>query len=203
MRMSALCVILFSFALSFSTCVNRAQQQNQEKEGNVTISVEDDISMLDVGHIISLIKEDEEKRNVWSYDFKQTSSPLFYEAICDDGLYLYRVITDGHKSFVMMIEDSNISYHEDYIVGNTDTSGVVYKHKGYYEIIDDSTVKVVFDEWYSNYCNSNDSEIITPIYHVRGEHHYKLSDMAWTLAHADTTILLDEKQTSFCGDIWK
>ena len=95
--------------------------QNQQKvHSSDTISVMNKNDELDSVFIVSLIKEDEGRQNIWSYDFKESEySPLFYEAICDDGLYLYRIIKQNQKISVVMLEDANIGETVDSIQGNT------------------------------------------------------------------------------------
>ena len=132
-----------------------------------------------------------------------TSSPWFYETINDDCLLLYRVINHDHKICVIMLDDQNIATGGDDICYKDDTTAVVYEHKGYYKIVDDSIVNVIFDEWYTNRCYTRDSTIIEPIYHIRCVHSYKLSGLVWSRLKADTAIVIDKRSKAFCEDIWE
>lgn len=188
---------------TFVACTMRTQQKNEVLNSDST-SIIDKNDELDSALIVLLIKEDEEKRNIWSYDFKESkSSSLLYEAICDDGLYLYRIVRQNQKISVVMLEDSNVGEMEDFIQGYTDTTGVEYKHNGYYELVDDTTVNIFFDKLYSNYSYVNKSEIFDPIYHIKCMHSYRLSGAEWYRTKADTTIIVDERAKAFCEDIWK
>ena len=196
-------MLLLVSMYSFVACTMQNQQKNKVHSSD-TISVMNKNDELDSVFIVSLIKEDEGRQNIWSYDFKESEySPLFYEAICDDGLYLYRIIKQNQKISVVMLEDANIGETVDFIQGNTDTTGVEYRHNGYYEIVDDSTVNIFFDKLYSNYCYINKSEIFEPIYHIKCIHRYRLSSVEWNRIKADTTIIVDERAKAFCEDIWK
>lgn len=202
MKYLRLMVLLVSIYV-FVACTIRTQQ-NYEIHSSDTVSVINENDELDSVLIVSLIKEDEGRRNIWSYDFKESdSAPLFYEAICDDGLYLYRIVKQHQKIFVVMLEDANIGEIVDFIQGNTDTTGVEYKHKGHYEIINDSMVNIFFDKLYSNYCYVNESEMFKPVYHIKGVHSYRLSGAEWHRIEADTIIVIDEREKAFCEDIWK
>ena len=196
--------VVLIFGLIFASCVTKTQHQSQETSSTDSIPHTSEYKKPNREQIISLIKEDEEKRSIWSYDFKEsTSSPLFYEAICDDGLYLYRVVSKGGKVSVVMLEDSNIGELVDFFVGRTDTTGVEYKHEGSYEIIDDSTVDVFFDKWYRNWVYINETETLEPIYHIKCTHRYKLSGVEWHRINADTTVVIDEREKALCEDIWR
>ena len=193
MKIKVFNIVLFLLILSMASCVKNAQQ-NQEECSRDTIPIDNEFNNLDEDYIKSLIKNDE-KRGIYSYNFKKSaSSPLFYEAICDDGLYLYRYIQQGDDSSVIILEDNNISYLVDCIGDLTD-----YEHKGYYEILDDSTVVVIFDEWYRNYCQPDDTIESAHLYHIQCTHSYKLTDMRWKSIKKDTIILKDERSL-FCGD---
>lgn len=203
MKAKYLSIATLIFAISFSSCVSRTQQ-SRITSNNDTISNVKDSLKIDKKKIVSLIKEDEEKRGIWSYDLKQSASfPLFYEAICDDGLYLYRAVFQDQQTYVVMVEDANIGSTTDFIVGNTDTTGVEYKHNGNYEIVNDSTVNVFFEKWYRNWYYANDTETFEPIYHIKCIHCYKLSGQTWKRIKADTTIVVDEREKALCNDIWK
>ncbi len=203
MKTKYLIITMLIFAISFSSCVRGAQQSNITSN-NYTISNVKESIKIDSEKVVSLIKEDEEKRGIWSYDFKQSASfPLFYEAVCDDGLYLYRATFLNQQTYVVMVEDANIGSAVDFIVGNTDTTGVEYRHNGNYEIVNDSTVNVFFDKWYRNWCYANDTETFEPIYHIKCIHCYKLSSLTWKRIKADTTIVVDEREKALCDDIWK
>ena len=89
MKIKVFNIVLFLLILSMASCVKNAQQ-NQEECSRDTIPIDNEFNNLDEDYIKSLIKNDE-KRGIHSYNFKKSaSSPLFYEATCDDGLYLYR-----------------------------------------------------------------------------------------------------------------
>lgn len=196
-------LLLFISMCTFVACTMRTQQKNEVLNSDST-SIIDKNDELDSALIVLLIKEDEEKRNIWSYDFKESkSSSLFYEAICDDGLYLYRIVRQNQKISVVMLEDANVGEIEDFIQGYTDTTGVEYKHNGYYELVNDTTVNIFFDKLYSNYSYVNKSEIFDPIYHIKCMHSYRLSGAEWYRTKADTTIIVDERAKAFCEDIWK
>lgn len=194
MNAKYLSIIMLVFAICFSSCVSRNQQSHKASDNETMSSVEESIK-LDKGKVISLIKEDEEKRNIWSFDFKKSaSSPFFYEAICDEGLYLYRVVSKGEDVTVYMLEDANIGYLTDPIDDYTQ-----YEHNGYYVIINDSMVDVIFDEWYRNYCQLDDSNRVEHLFHVQCTHCYKFVNMEWMQIKADTIIMVDERE-QFCGD---
>ena len=180
-------------------CTTKSQQQNQE-ECNDTISIAYENKDLDKEKIISLIKEDEERRNLWSYDIKaSSSSPLFYEAISDEGLHLYRVAIQDQQTVVIIIEDDNIGISEDFIdIDGTD--GVGYEHQGYYEIIDESIVNVFFEKRWSNYCHTCDSSAQEFTYNIKCTHGYKFLNMAFERINADTIVMIDERALFCCKD---
>lgn len=203
MKVTHLRTAMLIFAISFSSCVNQTQQSHITSNSDTISNVKEDIK-IDKEKVVSLIKEDEERRGIWSYEFKQSASfPLFYEAICDDGLYLYRATLQNQRTYVVMLEDANICSVVDFIVGNTDTTGVEYKHNGNYEIVNDSIVNISFDKLYRNWSYTNDTETFEPIYHIKCTHRYKLSGLTWKKIKADTTIIVDEREKALCDDIWK
>ena len=182
----------FIFTFFFVACA-AITQQNKKECDNDTVSTVIENKELNKEFIISLIKKDEERRNIWSFDFKQSaSSPLLYEAICDDGLYLYRVASNEEQVSVFMLEDANIGYLTDPITDYTQ-----YEHNGHYEVIDDSTVDVIFDKWYRNYCQLDDSNRVEYLYHIRCTHSYTFANMKWELLKTDTIVLTDERN-QFC-----
>ena len=204
MKINILNIAIIIIVLGMASCITRTNQ-NQETNLNDSIYSKNEDKKLDKEYIISLVKEDQEKRHIGSWKIEEsTSSPLFYEAICDDGLYLYRVTNKCEKIYVVMIEDANIGYLGDFISGRTDTTGVEYKHNGSYEIIDDTIVNVIFDIWCRNYCHTNDSDVYEPIYHMRCVHRYELNNRVWNSIKKDTAVLLDKRCDAFCGDkIWE
>lgn len=194
-----ICVLAF---LSCESCVNHVQQKSQGGEWQDTIIVEEDTFIPDKEYIVSLIREDFMKRN-WHAFIDTTFSPLFYKTLHDDNIIiLYRVIPHGEKTCVAAIEDLNIAVYGDDIC-YTDTNGVVYEHNGHYEIVDDSTVNIFFDDLYSNHHPVNDSVTIEPIYHRNCMHSYRLYDLVWKRIKADTTIVLDKRDESYCEDLWR
>ena len=195
-------IVLFIVTFAFVACTTKTQQHKQETIVVDTLIIEQDSFIPDEAYIESLIREDQNKRNLMSW-IDTSSSPLFYETIHDDGLILlYRVIPLGHKTSVVMIEDMNIADYGDDIC-YSDSNGVIYEHKGYYEILDDSTVNIFVDELYSNHFFKNDSVAYEPIYHKKYVYRYKLSGLEWSRTKADTTIVMDEREKSLCEDIWK
>lgn len=197
-------IVLLIFTFSFVACAIKTQKNNDECD-NDTISILNENNEFDKELIISLIKKDEEERNIWSCDFKASaSSPLFFEAICDDGLYLYRVAIQNQQTIVIMVEDENIGTLEDYIDiesnGPYGKDGVEYEHKGYYEIIDDSTVNVVFEKRWSNFCHTCDTCEQEFSYHIRCTHNYKFFNMKFERIKADTVVVIDEKPLFCCED---
>lgn len=200
MRVSILNVVMIFLALGFESCINRTQQQSQETECVDTL-IEEDSFLPDEKYIDSLIRKDLEKRN-WMAWIETSSSPLFYETVHDDNIIiLYRVIPHGKKTCVAAIEDENIAVNGDDICF-TDSNGVIYEHKGYYEIVNDSMVDIFFDKLYSNHYSVNDSVIFEPIYHIKCMHRYRLSGVEWNKINADTAIVIDEREKAFCEDIW-
>lgn len=198
MRTMYLSIGFIIFAFFLVACTTKTQQNNNECDNDTILTIIEN-KEFDKELIISLIKKDEERRNIWSFDFKQSaSSPLLYEAICDDGLYLYRIASKGEHVSVFMLEDANIGYLTDPITDYTQ-----YEHNGYYEIIDDSTVDVIFDEWFSNYCILDDSNRVEHLYHIRCTHSYTFANMKWGLLKADTIVLTDERNLFCDNDIKK
>ena len=189
---------------SFAACTIRTQQKN-EVHSNDSTSVINENEELDSALIVSLIQEDERRRNIWSYDFKQSeSSPLFYEAICDEGLYLYRIVKQNQKMSVVMLEDENIGELRDFFtVEPKDTIGVEYKHEGAYKVLNDSTVIVFFEKIWTNYCATCDSSEQEFTYHIQCIHCYKFSNMAFEKIKADTVVLTDEREQFFGEEIRK
>ena len=192
-------IVITFFALGFMSCVPRTPQSNEKCESD-TISIINVNEELDSTLVVSLIKEDEERRNLWSYDIKaSSSSPLFYEAISDEGLHLYRVAIQDQQTVVIIIEDDNIGISEDFIdIDGTD--GVGYEHQGYYEIIDDSIVNVFFEKRWSNYCHTCDSSAQEFTYHIKCTHGYKFLNMAFERINADTIVMIDERALFCCKD---
>ena len=194
MKIYCFYTIVCVFTLSYTSCNTRARQ-NQIVGRDAVMSEIDGNNLLKIEQIKSMIEIDQKKRQMGAWSIKQSaSSPLFYEAICDDGLYLYRYIQQGDDSSVIILEDNNISYLVDCIEGFMD-----YEHKGYYKIVGDSTVDVIFDEWYRNYCQPDDTIESAHLYHIQCTHSYKLTDMRWKSIKKDTIILKDERSL-FCGD---
>ena len=193
--------VVLIFALIFASCVTKTQHQSQEDECVDTLIIEEDNFIPDEKYIDSLIRKDLEKRN-WMAGIDTSSSSLFYKTLHDDNIIiLYRVIPHGKKTCVAAIEDINIAVNGDDICF-TDSNGVIYEHKGYYEIVDDSTVDIFFDKLYSNHYSVNDSVIFEPIYHIKCMHRYRLSGVDWNKINADTAIVIDEREKAFCEDIW-
>lgn len=194
--------IMLILIFVFSSCVSRTQRQSREDECVDTLIVEENSIIPNEEYIDSLIRKDLEKRN-WMARIDTTSSPLFYKTMHDEGIILlYRVILHGHQTCVAMIEDTNIAVYGDDIC-YTDTNGVIYEHKGHYEIINDSMVNIFFDKLYSNHFSINNSVIYEPIYHIKCVHSYRLSGAEWHRIEADTIIVIDEREKAFCEDIWK
>ena len=196
-------IVLLFFTFFFMTCATKTQQNNDEC--NDTISILNTNKEFENELIFSLIRNDEKKRNIWSYDIKESaSSPLFYESICDEGLYLYRVAIENQQTYVVMVEDENIGTLEDYIGiksnGLYGKDGVEYEHKGHYEIIDDSTVDVVFEKRWSNYCYTCDSCEKEFIYYIKCTHTYEFHNMAFERTKADTIVMIDERSFFCCED---
>ena len=203
MKAKYLSIAILIFAITFSSCVRRTRPTHITSNNDTVSNVQKSIK-VDKEKVVSLIKKDEEQRGIWSYDFKQSAFfPLFYEAICDDGLYLYRATFQNQQTYVVMVEDANIGSVTDFIVGNTDTTGVEYRHNGNYEIVNDSMVNVFFDKWYRNWRYANDTETFEPIYHIKCIHCYRLSGLSWERIKADTTIVVDEREKALCDEIWK
>lgn len=194
MKINYFNIIVCVITLGFVSCSTRTRQ-SQATSGSVSISDIEEKNFLEMEQIKSRIEKDVKKRQLGVWRIEQSaSSPLFYEAICDDGLYLYRYISHGDDVSVIMLEDDNISYLEDCIGDLTD-----YEHKGYYEILDDSTVAVIFEEWYRNYCQPDDTTEAAHLYHILCTHSYKLANMKWKSTKKDTIILQDEREL-FCSD---
>lgn len=197
-------IILLIFTFSYVACAPQTQQNSEECNNDTILAIKEN-KEFDKELIISLIKKDEGKRNICSYDVKESaSSPLFFEAICDDGLYLYRVVVQYQQTFVIMIDDENIGTVDDFIDiennGPYGKDGVEYEHKGYYEIIDDSTVNVLFEKRWKNYCYICDSCEQEFTYHIKCTHGYKLSNMAFERVKADTISVVDERPLFCCED---
>ena len=200
MKVKYFSVVLSVIAFTLVACAPKTQQQQQENGNADTIIVEEDNSIPDREYIVSLIGEDLNKRN-WAAWIDTTSSPLFYKTIHDDNVViLYRVIPRGKKTCVTIIEDINVAVYGDDIC-YTDTDGVIYEHTGHYEIVNDSTVNIFFDDLYRNHYRINDSVIFEPIYHTHGEHRYKLVGLRWEKTQTDTTVILDERYRAFCDEI--
>ena len=70
-------ILLLIFTFFFMACATITQQNNEEC--NDTISILNTNKEFEKEQIFSLIRKEEKKRNIWSYDFKESaSSPLFY-----------------------------------------------------------------------------------------------------------------------------
>lgn len=197
-----LLIVFFVVSCSFS-CTSKTTRNNHTNNDEEVCAMETN-DLTDKEQIKSLISKDLEKRNLWSHNIiASVASPLFYEAWNDDGLYLFSTCVKGRETCVIMLEDDNIFHIKDYINGPSDSLGVEYEHEGVYEIIYDSVVNVIFDEWCRNYCSANGSEVFFPIYHIRCTHRYKLSGLTWERIKSDSIVLLDERNRAFCGeDIW-
>lgn len=199
-----LMIVLFIFIFSLTACTTRIVQSEAKCDSD-TISMTNESKDFDKNLIISLIKEDEAKRNIWSYNFKQAaSSTMFYEAICDEGLYLYRIAVKNQQVFVIMVEDNNIAHLEDFIDiknnSSCDNSGIGYEHNGYYEIINDSTINVLFEKKWVNDCLSCDSSDQEFTYHIKATHSYTFSNMTFKRIKADTIVLVDDRPFFCCTD---
>lgn len=170
----------------------------QEKNADTVVASFPCDNAIDDSANIKKIMSFLDEKNLWYNSIEKSSQyPLFYERTCDDGLDLYCIVYRNNDTIITTIDDDNISYLIDII---EDTN---WEHKGYYEIIDDSTVDIIFDDWYLNVCQTNDSVEEKHRYHYRGTHRYKLSDVKWNLVRADTAILVDERN-HFCGEvIWE
>lgn len=195
-----ICIFVF---LAFESCTKHVQKQNQEGECNDTTLVKENNYEIDDEYVKSLIAEDQENRKLWSYKIqKSASSPLFYEAIGDEGLYLYRVDIHNNQTFAIMVEDANIGTCEDFIEWSSSSGidGVGYESKGDYQIIDDNMVNVVFEKMWSNYCQTCDSCEEEFTYHIQCTHTYKLFNMEFERIKADTIVVMDERPLFCCND---
>lgn len=196
--------ITFVTLLCSVSCTSKTPQ-NHHKNNDDTASVAEKVCMIDEETIKSMVAEDLEGKKLWCYSIEESeTSPLFYEALNDDGLFLYRVCMSGRDICICMVEDENLYHITDYISGPADSLGVEYEHEGSYEIINDSTVDVVFDEWYRNYCYTNGDEMLSPIYHINCKHRYKLSGLTWVRIKSDSVVLIDRRTQAYCGEvIWE
>ena len=190
--------------LCSTSCTSKTTRNHHKNNDEIAFAMKRNYS-IEKEQIKSLISKDLEKRNLWFYSISPSAeSPLFYEALNDDGLFLYRVCMSGRDFCICMVEDENLYHITDYISGPADSLGVEYEHEGVYEIINDSVVNIVFNEWCRNYYSTNGSEVLIPIYHIICTHRYKLSGLTWRKIKSDSTVLLDQRHRAFCGEeIWK
>lgn len=192
------------FCLVCTSCIFNNKQEEGSNQQDTTSYVKKYIPTKE--EIQLLITEDQTKRNLWTYSVEESKqSPLFYEALNDDGLYLYRIISKEDKIYVSMIDDNHICELVDYISSSpTDSIGVEMKVVGKYEIINDSIVKIVFDDICNECLVSNGTEFFETIYHIRGTYTYQLRNLTWNRIKADTVVFVDERYRSLCGEkIWK
>ena len=190
-------VIILYVYNAISCTYNDSQKNNHSQDTTSIVCVK---NLFNQEEIISLIKADESKKNLWTWRIEcSESSPLFYEAETDDGLYLYHVYTSNQKVGVTMIDDDNILWLKDFIECS-DTTGIEYEHKGRYDIINDSVVSIKFDKFYRNICYRKDTMIETLVYHMQCRHNYTLSQLCWILTQNDTIIVLDARNQAYCED---